>query len=294
MIQTFSADRTDHALDVSALPWRARRAKNLVDIHDFDLLAELLSVDAITISQQIFRCSVERKGFEHLLRGPFSRGMSRDVEVDNASSIMRENDKHEKNFKPCSMDGEEVDRSQLRYVIVEERSPRLRWRLRTADHVFGDRGLGDLNSKFEQFAVDPRRTPKRILTAHCSNQIASFLWNLGTSGSPVTYFPGPIPPESLTMPVDDGFRLDDEQAGTPSRPDSRQPDPEATVNPREHRSPRLLTSLEHRQLMSQRDDLCLHCSLAAKPDKKGIQHHYYKVEHSRTRLTGHGLQLQQS
>src|SRR5262249_43481776 len=115
------------------------------------------------------------------------------------------------------------------------------------------------------------RTPKRILTAHCSNQIASFLWNLGTSGSPVTYFPGPIPPESLTMPVDDGFRLDDEQAGTPSRPDSRQPDPEATVNPREHRSPRLLTSLEHRQLMSQRDDLCLHCSLVAKPD--GIQHH---------------------
>jgi hypothetical protein len=50
----------------------------------------------------------------------------------------------------------------------------------------------------------------------------------------------------------------------------------------------------HDQLMSQRDDLCLHCSLAAKPDKKGIQHHYYKVEHSRTRLTGHGLQLQQS
>jgi hypothetical protein len=32
--------------------------------------------------------------------------------------------------------------------------------------------------------------------------------------------------------------------------------------------------------MSQRDDLCLHCGLAAKPDKKGIPHHYYKVEHS--------------
>jgi hypothetical protein len=105
--------------------------------------------------------------------------MSRDVEVDNAPSIMCENDKHEQNFKPHCMDGEEVDGNQLRYVIVEERSPRLRWWLRTADHVFGDRSLGDLNSKFEQFAVDPRRTPKRILTAHCSNQIASFLWNLG-------------------------------------------------------------------------------------------------------------------
>src|SRR5262249_6812865 len=202
MIQTFSADRTDHAFHISALPRRARSAKNFFDIHDFNLLAKLLPVDAVTISQQIFRCGVEGKGFEHLLRGPFRRGMSRDVEVDNASSIMRENDKHEKNFKPCSMDGEEVDRSQLRYVIVEERSPRLRWRLRTADHVFGDRGLGDLNSKFEQFAVDPRRTPKRIVTAHCSNQIASFLWNLRTSRSPMTFFPGPIPPKSLTVPVD--------------------------------------------------------------------------------------------
>src|SRR5262249_35111762 len=79
---------------------RGSWAKNFVDIHDFDLLAELLPVDPITISQQIFRCGVERKGFQHLLRGPFSRGMSRDVEVDNASSIVGENDKHEQNFKP--------------------------------------------------------------------------------------------------------------------------------------------------------------------------------------------------
>src|SRR5215510_12530921 len=124
MVQTFSADRTDHAFYVSALPRRARSAKNLVDIHDFDLLAELLPVDPITISQQIFRCGVERKGFEHLLRGPFRRGMSRDVVVDNASSIMRENNKHEKNFKTNRVDSEEVDRSQLRCVIVKKRSPR--------------------------------------------------------------------------------------------------------------------------------------------------------------------------
>src|SRR5262245_57396848 len=146
--------------------------------------------------------------------------MSCDVEVHNASSIMRENDKDEQNFKPHCVDGEEVDRSQLRYVIAEERSPRLRWWLPMPDHVFGNRSLRDLNSELEQFAVDPRRTPKTVLTAHGSNQVASFLWNLGTSGSPMTYFPSPIPPESLTMPVDDGFRLDDDWGRTPSRPDS--------------------------------------------------------------------------
>jgi hypothetical protein len=48
------------------------------------LVAEVLSVDPITISQQISRCCVERKGFEDLLRSPLGRRMSRDVKVDNA------------------------------------------------------------------------------------------------------------------------------------------------------------------------------------------------------------------
>ena len=114
---------------------------NFVDIHDCNLFAELLSVDPITISQQIFRCCVERKGLEHLMRSPFSRRMSRDIKEKNASSIMRENDEDEEDFKPDRVDGEEVHRSELRYVIIEERSPRLRWRFRTSNHVFGNGSL---------------------------------------------------------------------------------------------------------------------------------------------------------
>src|SRR5262249_17108951 len=100
MIQTFSTDRADHALHICALPWRARSAKNFIDIHGCDLVTELLSVDAITISQQISRCGVERKGFEHLVRRPFSCRMTRDVKVDNTSSVMGENDRDEQDFKP--------------------------------------------------------------------------------------------------------------------------------------------------------------------------------------------------
>jgi hypothetical protein len=131
---------------------------------------------------------------------------------------MRENDEHERNFKPYSMDGEEVDRSQLRYVIVEERSPSLGGRLRIADHVFGNGRLRNLNAEFQKFAVYPRCAPERILAAHRSNQIARFLWNLGKSASSMTYLPSPIPLKSLTMPFNDGFRLNDDQRGTPFRP----------------------------------------------------------------------------
>jgi hypothetical protein len=72
------------------------------------LVAELLAIDSITISQQILRGCVEREGFEHLLRRPLSRRMRRDV-VHNTSSVMRENDKDEQDFKPNSVDSEEVD-----------------------------------------------------------------------------------------------------------------------------------------------------------------------------------------
>jgi len=53
------------------------------------LLAKLLSIDPIAISQQISRRGIEWERFQHLLGGPVSRRMSGDVEVDKASSIVR-------------------------------------------------------------------------------------------------------------------------------------------------------------------------------------------------------------
>ena len=62
-------------------------------------------------------------------------------------------------------------------MIVEEGPPRLRRRLPTSDHVFGHRGLGNLNTQLHEFAVNPRRAPYRVLATHCSNQIAGVTCN---------------------------------------------------------------------------------------------------------------------
>ena len=40
------------------------------------------------------------------------------------------------------------------------------------DHVFGDARLSDLEAELEQFAMDARRTPQRILNAHPPDQRA--------------------------------------------------------------------------------------------------------------------------
>ena len=69
VIQTFSTDRTDHALDVSSLPRRPRGAEDFFDVHDFELLADLVSVDPVAVSQEIFWCAIEGKRFDDLLRG---------------------------------------------------------------------------------------------------------------------------------------------------------------------------------------------------------------------------------
>src|SRR5215470_3938493 len=125
MVQTFSANRTDDAFDVGSLPRRPRSAEHFFDIHYGDLLAELLTIDSISIAQQISRRGIKRKGFEHLLRRPFRRWTSCDVEVHDASSIVCEDNKNEEDLEPNGVDSEEVDRRELRNVILEERSPRL-------------------------------------------------------------------------------------------------------------------------------------------------------------------------
>src|SRR5689334_13773361 len=113
MVQTFSSYRADQAFHVRALPWRSRSAEDSRDIHDLDLVAEPVAVDAVAIPKQGFRCSVERKWFEHLLRRPFGGRMRGDVEVDNTPAIMSENDKDEQNFEPDGVDCEEIDGSEL-------------------------------------------------------------------------------------------------------------------------------------------------------------------------------------
>src|SRR5215831_5298666 len=161
MAQAFTPNRTDDPFDVSALPRRPRSAENFFDIHYRDLIAELLAIDSISISHQISRRRIEGKGFKHLLRCPFRRWMSCDVEVHDASSIVWEDNKNEEDFEPNGVDGEEVDGRDLRNVIIEERSPHLRWWFWTPNHVFGNRSLRDLNAQLHQLAVDPRCAPNR-------------------------------------------------------------------------------------------------------------------------------------
>src|SRR6202023_4190825 len=76
MIEALTPDGADHALDVSSLPRRSRCGKHLLDAHVLDLSGEVITKDAVPISQQITGCRVPGERIAKLLGGPFRGGMS--------------------------------------------------------------------------------------------------------------------------------------------------------------------------------------------------------------------------
>jgi hypothetical protein len=68
------------------------------------------------------------------------------------------------------MHREEVDRYHGLEVILQEGPPGLRRWLAASHHILGNTGLADVDAQLEQFAMDARRSPKRMVAAHLADQ----------------------------------------------------------------------------------------------------------------------------
>jgi len=92
MVQAFAADRADDALDIGILPRRSRCSDDLLDSHRLDTITEGLTIRRVAVSQQEARCGVPREGFGDLARQPDLCRVLRDIEMDDCSSLMAEDD----------------------------------------------------------------------------------------------------------------------------------------------------------------------------------------------------------
>ena len=124
---------------------------------------------------------------------------------------MGQNQKHIKDLETKGGHGEEVDGDQLREMIVKEGAPGLRRRLAAAQHVFADVALPDVDTKFEQLAVDAGCAPTGILPAHLADQISDLAGNEMSSGLAAPDLPGPEQAKAGSMPGNDRFGLNDDQ-----------------------------------------------------------------------------------
>jgi len=135
--------------------------------------------------------------------------MGGDVEMNHSPPIMGQDDKDKQNSKADRRYDEEIRRDQILQVIVKEGAPSLmRGRPLLANHVLANRRLGDIDSEFQQLAVDPRSSPERICHAHFLDQLPYFLINGRVPRLAPSTLPSPVKTKASAMPANNRFRFD--------------------------------------------------------------------------------------
>jgi len=124
MIEALTPDRTDDALHVCVLPRRARCGTHGLDVHPGDSGREI-DKDRIAIVEEVPRGLVLREGVANLLGCPSRRGMLSDRDVDEASSVVRDDDQHEEQSERDRRHDEQVGGHDLARVVGKESPPRL-------------------------------------------------------------------------------------------------------------------------------------------------------------------------
>ena len=92
VIQTLAPDGADEALCEGVLPRAVRRREKLLDSHALYAIPELLTIDLVTIPEEVSGGGVVREGVDELLSGPLGGGVLGDVKVHDPPAVVSEHD----------------------------------------------------------------------------------------------------------------------------------------------------------------------------------------------------------
>ena len=95
MVQTLAPDRADEPFREGVLPRAGGRGQDFTDSHALHAVPERVTIDAVTIAEEIGRRGVVREGVHDLLGRPVRGGMLGHVEVDDAPAMVGEHDEDE-------------------------------------------------------------------------------------------------------------------------------------------------------------------------------------------------------
>jgi len=181
--------------------------------------------------------------------------MTCNVDPDEVSAVQTHNDESIEQVEANGRDDEQVHGSNVRCVVPQEGAPSLTWRPASFDHVLGDARLRDFEPELEQFAVDARRSPKRVLDAHPPDQRTEVCLDLRPP-SAWARFPTPITAKSGPMPTHERLGLDDREDLQDRRKPSIQLNQEPAIVVGQPDTASHL-ALQNDQLMSEHRILCL-------------------------------------
>ena len=140
--------------------------------------------------------------------------MFSDVKLQDAPSVMRDDEEAIKNTERQRWHREEIHRRYDFAMIAQKGHPSFRW-LRISGrlaHPSQNRSLGDVEAEHLQLAVNAWRSPGSILGHHAENEFAQLHAYRSSSGVyPMPREPRPIEPEADSMPTDNSLGLNEDQ-----------------------------------------------------------------------------------
>jgi hypothetical protein len=88
VVQALAPDTADQPLHVTILPRTLSGDENLLNTHSFNSCRERMTIDSISIPNQIPWCAVLRKSFNDLLCGPDRGGVFGDIKMEEATTVL--------------------------------------------------------------------------------------------------------------------------------------------------------------------------------------------------------------
>jgi hypothetical protein len=125
VIKNFTATTSDPAFSYSILPRAPNRRSDWHYSQGTDGCLDFESVVGVVIEQQKSGRCRKREGFPDLLTDPDAGWMARDIEVQDSSPVMANNEEAVQNAKRPSWHGKEVHRRNCFAVVAKECSPDL-------------------------------------------------------------------------------------------------------------------------------------------------------------------------
>jgi len=177
--------------------------------------------------------------------------MPRDVEMQDTPAVVADDEETVENPKCKGWHREEVHRCDGFSVIPQKGEPSLGWLgiFRGSAHPAGDSSLGDVETQHQEFAVDARRPPGRILAHHPKDEIPHLLRNPSSADHPAGCGDGPpVKRKPRPVPTHDGLWTHNNESLFPSGPESPRKNPEELIERCQSRP--WMPSFQRRELLT--------------------------------------------
>ena len=199
MVQQVAAAASHPALRRAILPGAFEGSANRMDAQGANSDGDFQSVLGIAIEKQKPGSGIKGKGFAQLLDDPQASGVLGDVEVQNASAFVADDEEAIEYAERDRRNRKEIHRGDGFLVVAKKGKPALaRPRIpRRSFHPAGDGSFGNIETEHEEFTVDAGSAPGGVLGDHLEDQISNFsrYWR-SSGGFPDSRNQLPVPAKS--------------------------------------------------------------------------------------------------